>query len=647
MKYNSYESQTVIAPTSSMPSHFQTSSVIKTAPPGRQPDFSPKHEPIDLAPLTQPSLQHNFQDLSKMQPSLEQHYYMPTAAAGYSRVYMNEYMNVAAAAYPTASVFPSAGTPSGSGSNGQSTGGHQEWRAIADPYQQVLSPVDSGIGADLSLLDQTAKNHDFFLTTAANSLVLQSQQREQQSQQQVPGVIASHSQPSSSTSSHLAVAAAAAVGDLLADRVASSMDHSENSVTGMSHRDSSSPIIIMKLENALGFQYCLEAPISTSIRREDDRMTYVNKGQFYSVSLDYIPDPCKPLKGNTVRSLIMIVFREDKTYEEEIRTWQLWHKRQHTAKQRILEVDAKNSTGIIGQVEEVAFNAIQFCWNPNETPNVKLSIAVQCLSTDFSTQKGVKGLPLHIQIDTYDEGEDSLKTTPFHRGYCQIKVFCDKGAERKLRDEDKRANRRRNNGGAASNCGRKKSEGEFHEMCDRSEFYHMSDLDKPAALFVPSDDFDSRFLDSTSIASYEASLSELEPLPKRPRPCERIMIYVRERDEDIYTPLHLMPPTLAGLSHAIGEKYNLDESKISAFYKQCTKGGVTVKIDDDMLRHYTNQDTFIIDIKPRQDDPSLCTVTLAELLSSNNTHPTQMYHPIAALQHHQNHQNNMQQNPNS
>lgn len=89
-------------------------------------------------------IQHNFQDLSKMQPSLEQHYYMPTAAAGYSRVYMNEYMNVAAAAYPTASVFPSAGTPSGSGSNGQSTGGHQEWRAIADPYQQVYQRSTSG-----------------------------------------------------------------------------------------------------------------------------------------------------------------------------------------------------------------------------------------------------------------------------------------------------------------------------------------------------------------------------------------------------------------------------------------------------------------------------------------------------------------------
>ena len=30
-------------------------------------------------------------------------------------------------------------------------------------------------------------------------------------------------------------------------------------------------------------------------------MTYVNKGQFYTVSLDYIPDPMKPLKNVTVK----------------------------------------------------------------------------------------------------------------------------------------------------------------------------------------------------------------------------------------------------------------------------------------------------------------------------------------------------------
>ena len=94
----------------------------------------------------------------------------------------------------------------------------------------------------------------------------------------------------------------------------------------------------------------------------------------------------------------MVVFREDKSYDDEIKTWQMWHKRQHSAKQRILEVDAKNSSGIIGAIEEVSHNAIQFSWNPADQTPVKVSIAVQCLSTDFSTQKGVKGLPLHVQV---------------------------------------------------------------------------------------------------------------------------------------------------------------------------------------------------------------------------------------------------------
>lgn len=34
-----------------------------------------------------------------------------------------------------------------------------------------------------------------------------------------------------------------------------------------------------------------------------------------------------------------------------------------------------------------------------------------------------QGLPLHLQIDTFEDPRDP---TVFHRGYCQIKVFCDK-----------------------------------------------------------------------------------------------------------------------------------------------------------------------------------------------------------------------------
>lgn len=35
----------------------------------------------------------------------------------------------------------------------------------------------------------------------------------------------------------------------------------------------------------------------------------------------------------------------------------------------------------------------------------------------------IQGLPLHIQVDTFEDPRD---TTVSHRGYCQIKVFCDK-----------------------------------------------------------------------------------------------------------------------------------------------------------------------------------------------------------------------------
>ena len=55
---------------------------------------------------------------------------------------------------------------------------------------------------------------------------------------------------------------------------------------------------------------------------------------------------------------------------------------------------------------------------------LQVYIGINSLSTDFSSQKGVKGLPLNIQIDTYDcsSGTNQL----IHRAACQVKIFCDK-----------------------------------------------------------------------------------------------------------------------------------------------------------------------------------------------------------------------------
>ena len=111
-----------------------------------------------------------------------------------------------------------------------------------------------------------------------------------------------------------------------------------------------------------------------------------------------------------------------------------------------------------------------------------------------------------------------------------------------------------------------------------------------------------------------------------------VMIYVRKNDDQIFTPLHLVPPSLNGLAHAISDKFNVEPEKIKGFFKQCAKG-VTVKIDDDMIKHYCNEDTYIIDIDQAGDDPSCCTVTLIELIIPQQNGASQPQYVVASSAH--------------
>ncbi|XP_013417111.1 grainyhead-like protein 1 homolog isoform X2 [Lingula anatina] len=370
---------------------------------------------------------------------------------------------------------------------------------------------------------------------------------------------------------------------------------------------------IPKLENDItGYRYSLEAPISTSQRIDEDRMTYMNKGQFYTITLDNVLGD-RIMKCHTVKSVIMLVFRDDKTIDDEMKAWEFWHSRQHSIKQRILDIDTKNSTGIISNcVDEIAHNAVVVRWNPKEQP-AKVSVAVNCLSTDFSNQKGVKGFPLHLQIDTFEDSTDSY---PIHRGYCQLKVFCDKGAERKTRDEERRKDSK----------ARKRQEDIYHPPCERSEFYAMADLQKQPLLFSPvaeCNNFSGKVsltaIDFIGYSDINKSCEEMMPVDKKIKversvlEDQKVLLYVREEYEDVYTALLVLRPTLKSLTEAIEEKYNIPVQNIRNVFKKCKKG-ILVKMDDNIVRHYSHQATFIIKIMKTADDPEPCyDVILREL----------------------------------
>ncbi|KAM9737560.1 grainyhead-like transcription factor 2b isoform 2-T2 [Menidia menidia] len=384
----------------------------------------------------------------------------------------------------------------------------------------------------------------------------------------------------------------------------------EEEADGKYHSPSSLPTddFLFHQERVDSFQYTLDASRSLRQKQGEGPMTYLNKGQFYAVTLNELSSN-KRLRHpiSKVRSVIMVVFSEDKNRDEQLKYWKYWHSRQHTAKQRVLDIaDYKESFNTIANIEEIAYNAISFTWDVNE--EAKIFITVNCLSTDFSSQKGVKGLPLMIQIDTYSY--NSRRDKPLHRAYSQIKVFCDKGAERKIRDEERKLFRKKSKGkdgsvGVIS----------VPKKSDTTYFKTMTDLDVQPVLFIPDIHFGNLqragqvFTFQTEEIEREGSVlvkrmfrpsdEDLCPSPHKQIKEEtqkKVLLYVRKETEEVFDALMLKSPTLVGLMDAISEKFGVPVERIAKVYKK-SKKGILVNMDDNIVEHYSNEDCFILNIE--------------------------------------------------
>uniref|UniRef100_A0A8C4ECL9 Grainyhead like transcription factor 2 n=1 Tax=Dicentrarchus labrax TaxID=13489 RepID=A0A8C4ECL9_DICLA len=373
------------------------------------------------------------------------------------------------------------------------------------------------------------------------------------------------------------------------------------------------------------FQYCLEASMSLRPRQGEGPMAYLNRGQFYALTLSktaFTPSLFQP-RGK-VRSVIMVVFGEDKCRDEQLKNWKYWHSRQHTAKQRVLDIaDYKESFSTIGNVEEIAYNAVSFTWDVSE--DAKVFISVNCLSTDFSSQKGVKGMPLTIQIDTYSY--NSCSSRPIHRAFAQIKVFCDKGAERKLRDEEKKQLRKRMKVQSLSGLGKNGSSGPISPVkrADNTLLKSMTDLDSQPVLFIPDVHFgnlqragqvrDPQEVNRDGVlVKRMPCAAEEDVCPPQPKKSKvelerKVLLYVRKECDEVFDALMLHTPTLKALMEAISEKYAVPVDKMAKVYQK-SKKGVLVNMDDNIVQHYSNEDTFILAIESSAD---CLRVTLSEI----------------------------------
>ncbi|XP_056250255.1 grainyhead-like protein 3 homolog [Seriola aureovittata] len=348
------------------------------------------------------------------------------------------------------------------------------------------------------------------------------------------------------------------------------------------------------------FQFSLGAPLASAYKSSELPMVYLNKGQFYPITLQGV-DSSACITATKVKTVVMAVFENDKTPEMQLRFWNHWHARQPTVKQRVIDIaDYKEVFSGISNVEEVAFNALSFVWNPNE--EAKVYIGINSLSTDFSSQKGVKGLPLNLQIDTYDFSSGSNQL--LHRAACQVKIFCDKGAERKMRDEERKRSKRRGKNANDANTNKSLVSSSMGSEC--TLFQTLDDHVTQPVLFIPETHLSSLQrmaapMDETDRSSLkrlypdrDQSSSPPSKQARREDP-QRVLLYVRTGAEEVFDALMLSTPTLSGLREAISEKYGMQKDTIGKIYKKC-KRGIFVNMDDNIIEHYTNQSAFLIDM---------------------------------------------------
>ena len=202
------------------------------------------------------------------------------------------------------------------------------------------------------------------------------------------------------------------------------------------------------------FHSTLNAPTAMIKQADEIPITYLNKGQAYSLTVadTHAAMPLQP--GTKYRTFVRVSFEDDEQRQKPGVCWGLWKEGRGTneAHERGGRLQAVEYVGA-GQpaegddkrtrveLEYSSFDGFSLTWTPGLQGVPELSVAVRFnfLSTDFSHSKGVKGIPVRLCTKTTPVGADPAPPTGADLvpeiSYCKVKLFRDHGAERKLSND--------------------------------------------------------------------------------------------------------------------------------------------------------------------------------------------------------------------
>ncbi|XP_062520224.1 transcription factor CP2-like [Corticium candelabrum] len=173
-----------------------------------------------------------------------------------------------------------------------------------------------------------------------------------------------------------------------------------------------------------GLQFILCAATSPAQRAGEETLTNINRGQGYELKMKGTGNR-QQLEGQVVKTVLKICFHERRYQSSEREQWDIW--RHDHPGERALDVDYASCFNVTNmECDPMVTSAAVITWEPIRDASVFFKVG--CLSTEFAARKhgGEKGVPFRLQVDTFNACDDHI-----HSAGCQVKVFKDKGADRK------------------------------------------------------------------------------------------------------------------------------------------------------------------------------------------------------------------------
>jgi hypothetical protein len=223
-----------------------------------------------------------------------------------------------------------------------------------------------------------------------------------------------------------------------------------------SYEDNLACVVAPAGQPSQNFRYhvTLNAPTAMVKQHDEVPVTYLNKGQAYSISLvDTNPSQAPP-STLKYRTFIRISFEDEQQRQRPASCWQLWKEGRgtneaHQRGGRLQAVEFVDPSQVGGgevqgrpkiELEKSSFDGFSVTWTPapNAAPECSLAVRFNFLSTDFSHSKGVKGIPVRLCAKTELVSETTGSPSEAHAAelcYCKVKLFRDHGAERKLSND--------------------------------------------------------------------------------------------------------------------------------------------------------------------------------------------------------------------